>query len=1229
MIVVYQSQNLVRGIGNDLSNVNLTLKKASIIALLVVSTAIILMASSKESFGSRRKSLNIFSRNSLTGLTQINTDFDSNPSDENFKKTKGNLRKKSSLFGLSSAISPTANQDGILTHQNERSESPKSRPRTLQKGRPLSVFGSLGKKSITNDDYGPQPTFEPDSSPTDFNLHPSCKTVLYHGEIQTTNGMFRKKKEYLVLTDTHLIRFKNHIRACDAFPLIPPPAGGRTNSVRQKYTTSVGSLHDVQSTDSHTSFDNENRIPLSQIVSVYSVEDGKPYFTTEVVYLDEDYHGTGSIQLMLHDPKEADLWRTSIRGAAEKSRMLSRQSYPLRVVNFLVSLLDREDDYDSAHFQVFRVVKRATASKSKSSDELNKLGSAVYYFVVAINRIHLIPVPDYSSSSSQLVLPKTSRSIYGVVSLVDLKLFNDDDKFEVAFRSPLNPVEVLDLAASTSREIAISILNAWKFLKPLWEDHNFNFSGPRNVIVLSESSEVNNEDLGCFDRTLVAYCLAYKVPPSNIQYAVDWEVNDAPEFQLWHPRYSKNYSISELLAVMRALRYNEYFCSISFRDIDLHNLHGTIDVFGNENATLETRSGISLPKYFNLRPQDKSILYQEVQALAVKSTRLKRMDFANTLPRRRPKDNFDNEGGELEKDPGCEIVGALLPLCQNQITSVDWIILSHIELGETDLDFLIPGLHKSKANIRAIECSHCGLTDRGIMQLVSHLERQSTTIELIDFSSNPGRISLQKFQGSMSRFTNIRSLNLSRTSWTAGQEPLILPEVLLTWRLEEMYLNGIVVNEQTVLSISKYLASHMSNQLRVLQMEQCNLTGEQVAYLMRSMVRDGEIGRDLEFNVSGNRVEKGVGEIVKVIKANLTPTKLYLRMIEFTKEDYFRQLLQALRTNTTIKCLDISKASLPDDAGAETCECLRAVFAENQTLDELDISGEQSHLEITRFGIGLNYALTGLESNNTLKLLRIEYQNLGLEGANTLSSVIEKNKGLTHILCEHNDINLQGFTTLVNALSKNTTILELPILRDDQTTSMKRMNSSMRESKHTLNSNRNSSMRSSMHRKLQNLGVNKQSKPEILPQDVEAVLSVLNERWEFETNRLRNFLRRNNAIANGYAFVNDENLMELVEMRPTTALSDRGILEQALSNTTPKIITRKSVDDSISPKLYAEVCISKDSHGTNLPNSDNEKKLDGVATKIPEIGLLKLPELTSLGDEKLFCLEDEGRIFKS
>jgi hypothetical protein len=184
-------------------------------------------------------------------------------------------------------------------------------------------------------------------------------------------------------------------------------------------------------------------------------------------------------------------------------------------------------------------------------------------------------------------------------------------------------------------------------------------------------------------------------------------------------------------------------------------------------------------------------------------------------------------------------------------------------------------------------------------------------------------------------------------------------------------MNGVPMNDKTLDTVSAYLASNMSDSLRVLQMDQCNLNGSHVALLMRTMTRVPGEGRNIELHVSANRLEKGVGEIIKAIEENHTPTHLVVRMIEFTKEDHFKQLLQALCTNTTIRSLDISKASLPYDAGPETCDALRQMFAINDTLKDLNISGEQAHLEVTRFGIGLNQALTGLKNNKALKVLRI------------------------------------------------------------------------------------------------------------------------------------------------------------------------------------------------------------------------------------------------------------------
>jgi hypothetical protein len=86
----------------------------------------------------------------------------------------------------------------------------------------------------------------------------------------------------------------------------------------------------------------------------------------------------------------------------------------------------------------------------------------------------------------------------------------------------------------------------------------------------------------------------------NIQYAVDWEAEDAPEFRLFSPANTANYSLLELLAIMRALRYNESFHSISFRDINLHSMHGLYDSYGKDHIASTNRAGmLCCPQRYN------------------------------------------------------------------------------------------------------------------------------------------------------------------------------------------------------------------------------------------------------------------------------------------------------------------------------------------------------------------------------------------------------------------------------------------------------------------------------------------------------------------------------------------------------------------------------------------------------------------------------------------------------
>ncbi len=532
-------------------------------------------------------------------------------------------------------------------------------------------------------------------------------------------------------------------------------------------------------------------------------------------------------------------------------------------------------------------------------------------------------------------------------------------------RLPLAQSKMLQLASASSAEIALWIRRAADFLRPEWQEQPFAFNGPpaleEDVLPIEESQDEHK----CFDRTLIAYCAAYNLDTSNIRYTINYAVEDAPCFKLLPPASPRrsSYTVLELLALMRALRYNQSFFSISFRGINLDVLHGLLDPHGADHVPWTTRSGVPL----DFPDQgSKSLLVSEVQAIALKSKRLRRLDFAFCITRK-PQDDDTNL-----RDPGCEICEAIFPLCRKQLTNVDWIILSGIELGDEDLGYLVDAGVERMSHLRALELSRCGLTDRSMQLILNAMLSQDNTLESIDISGNLARLSPATFQGQIGHFAYIRKINLSRVHRTSGPEPLIAPETLLTWRLEELNLSETTINEQTVDSISAYLASNKSSTLRNVWLNGCGLTGEHVAIFLRSMTRSPGESRTLHLHVSENRLEEGHDDLVAAIKDSYGPTHLTMKMLEYKKENNFRELVQALRNNKTLKYLDISKASLPYDANADTCEAFKQMFAENETLEELDISGEHAHLEVAKFGIGLNDALTGLEQNHALKILRVE-----------------------------------------------------------------------------------------------------------------------------------------------------------------------------------------------------------------------------------------------------------------
>lgn len=134
-------------------------------------------------------------------------------------------RRTASFMSTLSDVSGSGYSEKHTIDENTIADTPvpaaRPRPQLPNRGaakRASSVFGSL-RSSKYYDDEPLSATSTHTSLGFDFPIDDThSRHVLQHGEVQTSSSMFRKKREYLVLTETHLIRFKSQSKASDAFP---------------------------------------------------------------------------------------------------------------------------------------------------------------------------------------------------------------------------------------------------------------------------------------------------------------------------------------------------------------------------------------------------------------------------------------------------------------------------------------------------------------------------------------------------------------------------------------------------------------------------------------------------------------------------------------------------------------------------------------------------------------------------------------------------------------------------------------------------------------------------------------------------------------------------------------------------------------------------------------------------------------------------------------------------
>lgn len=395
----------------------------------------------------RRKSLSVFSPSSTASSPLVQQILhDRSPSDDTTIRDKKN-RRNSGFFGRSQSPKPNvlrrpgspgsdvAAWSAAMSASTPTLEIPKPRRKSLQKKR-TSMFGSLKSLHSMEDDDPMSASVgslgdESSSSPRNGIW---SSAILHHGEVQSTGGMWRKKSQYLVLTDTHLIRFKNQSKAADAFPSIPHSYTARAPASHRQSVASISSLQDMQHM---MSTETSAGIPLNSIIAVYMLEDGRLSPTVEVAYLDERTHKAALVQMQAPDQQELNLWMVGIRQAARMARNNDPMPFDRGSVEYVTRMLEHERDYDPVAFRMFRVIQIASSKPPtrSSSDDLTKLSPTGCYLAIGLHKVHLVPMQKAANRSSMVSLSdmETAAS-FGLMNLTGLSMEYGDDSLHLTFR---------------------------------------------------------------------------------------------------------------------------------------------------------------------------------------------------------------------------------------------------------------------------------------------------------------------------------------------------------------------------------------------------------------------------------------------------------------------------------------------------------------------------------------------------------------------------------------------------------------------------------------------------------------------------------------------------------------------------------------------------------------------------------------------------------------------------
>ncbi|VBB86783.1 Putative protein of unknown function [Podospora comata] len=940
-------------------------------------------SSPTSSHGDHRRS---FSLNSIKGrpwrsMSNSNRDRDSTP-DSAFR---GHVRKLSKSRPYSA--SPV---DGFSRRSSGISED--------------HIQSLHSRLSFTTTD---PPSLTPSSSSCSFDW----KTQRVEGgcALEPDTSLLKTKTPYLVVTTDYLLKMKSRADAVALFPSLA-----------------------IEGEKAHHGSPPEPAlaIPISTVAAAFYSESIKPSFGIEVWWKGFGGQSFYRSEFFFSLPREQQKMLESItRVIGIKEQDESGSSNKCDDIKSLMQKIQMMEEpvFANKELEIFPVIPRGHTRKEympkmEDASKKSQEGSA-YYLVIGTYLCYLAEVQRGKAGSS------CKHRTFGLVTLNSVvgDWSFHEERFNISFRDPFKTPVTLELASRYYRQIIRILGTADRFIKPnwpqLWQNLEiFSVSGLRNPQYL-----VSREDYGAIKRTLDAHIAGYRCAP--VEWEINWKTRHAPEFRLLPPKHAGLYTGLQLLAVLRALRYNDYFNSLSFKDVDLSMLHGVDDNLGGGiNVAYLSRTCIKLTNDEVQLLKTCPVLHQEFHALAYCSETIRQIDFTNC--------SYELNRGKTADShyPTLQFLTPILHLLKTGISKCNRLILAHNHLSEHDISNLAETMETG--TIRALDISACGLDDMGVRRIViDPLMERPLPLESLTVAGNYGRLPAYILPDLLQQLPEIRELNLcgSILGDSSDVGPLLPFELLesLQW-LESIDITGWLINDETLMDLQRFLMARswkldhgQFSAFRRLVLKQCGITGFKAAALFEAVGKD----HGLHIGLSNNPIENGIGELAAVIRENKGPAGLDMEMVEFQDEDNYLALIHALTETKYLTVLNMAgTAPAPSPTGvcsSEMVSALHDLFARNTSIRCLDLSGFSGRLDDGQLTKGFGRSLSGLEHNKTMTHLRIRNQNLH-DDAGTLGQSLKRNNTLMVLDCQDNNLNLNSFGFLVDSMKINRTIIDFP-----------------------------------------------------------------------------------------------------------------------------------------------------------------------------------------------------------